>query len=62
MTRTGGEWGGGDGMEMGVNVPWEFFLYTLEAYKYVTDSKKKIKKVEKDNKPPKLNTNRNKGI
>ena len=49
-------------MEIGVNVPWEFFLYTLEAYKYVTDSKKKIKKVEKDNKPPKFNTNRNKGI
>lgn len=37
MTRTGGEWGGGDGMEIGVNVLWEFFLYTLEPYKYVTD-------------------------
>lgn len=52
MTRIGGEWERDDGMEIGVNVPWEFFLYTLEPYKYFTDSKKKIKKGEKDNKPP----------
>ena len=44
MTRIGGEGERGDGMEMGVNVPWEFFLYTLEPYKYVTDSKEKNQK------------------
>ena len=43
-TRTGGEWERGDGMEIGVNVPREFFLYTLEPYKYFLDAKKKNQK------------------